>query len=261
MTRQTSGLVKHDDIASRLIYELKTRGFAYISSAQCGELLGVPSGSFRPYAESWERLDPDRWMGDGGTYRKRRFAAFAVEWGAVVRKPHQPHYQSRLHNQLNGGVDRWFSPVEPQIADQPITDALLRLGDALGRRIVDTPNPCWHAEMHQFRIEAKTFESATPTPEGLHRDGVALVIMMLVARQNMLGGVTGIRGMDGRRIAEIELDSPLEMVIVDDRRVQHVVTSIKPTNPSAPAIRDALVLTFQPQQISQSRSSASANHR
>ncbi len=64
------------------------------------------------FADSWNDLGLDRFMADGGRYRKRRFAAFSASPdGEVVRKPHQPHYQSRDYNGLNGGVQRWFEPV------------------------------------------------------------------------------------------------------------------------------------------------------
>lgn len=236
-----------DETMQRAVAQLRATGFARFEAAQSRDLLGLPLECFGPYTESWERLDPDEWMGDGGTYRRRRFATFSVEGGTIVRKPHQRHYQSRLHNQLNGGVDRWFSPVEPKIADHPITHGLLSLGTSLAYRITDTAETHWHGEMHQFRIEGKAFERATPTPEGLHRDGVTLVIMMLIDRRNMLGGVTGIRDSEGRNLADLELASPFEMVVVDDRRLQHVVTPIKPIKSPESAVRDALVLTFRPE--------------
>jgi hypothetical protein len=45
----------------------------------------------------------DTYMAYGGRYRRRRFAAFAVSSEDVVRKAHQPHYQSRDYDLLNGG--------------------------------------------------------------------------------------------------------------------------------------------------------------
>ena len=39
------------------------------------------------------------------------FAAFGARAeGAIHRKTHQPHYQSRDYNPLNGGIARWFDP-------------------------------------------------------------------------------------------------------------------------------------------------------
>ena len=55
-------------------------------------------------------------MADGGRYRKRRHAVFAVTASGIARQPAQPHYQSRDYNTLNGGIERWFEPVTEQAA-------------------------------------------------------------------------------------------------------------------------------------------------
>ena len=52
-------------------------------------------------------------MADGGRYRRRRHAVYAATGGgAIVRAAHQPHYQSLDYNTLNGGIARWFEPIE-----------------------------------------------------------------------------------------------------------------------------------------------------
>jgi hypothetical protein len=38
---------------------------------------------------------------------------------------------------------------------------------------------------HQFRIEARPGEQGKPTPEGMHRDGVDYVLVLLVDRRNI----------------------------------------------------------------------------
>ena len=69
-------------------------------------------GDWEPFAASWANLGPDTYMADGGRYRRRRHAVFAAhDIGAITRAAHQPHYQSLDHNNLNGGVERWFEPV------------------------------------------------------------------------------------------------------------------------------------------------------
>lgn len=234
------------DYPMRQIFaQLETSGFLRLRVARWRELVGLPSCGFGAFAKSWDSLEPDHWMGDSGTYRSRRFATFAVDDGGPVRKPHQPHHQRRRHNHLNGGIDRWFAPVEPAIADHPITRALLALGSTLARRLIDEIEPLWHAEMHQFRIVADAAQRASPTPEGLHRDGVTGVMMVLIGRDNVMGGVTGLRDAERRPIAQIELATSFEMLFVDDRRMLHEVTPIQAWDPGKLAVRDALVLTFR----------------
>src|SRR5207249_298045 len=124
-------------------------------------------------ARSWGDLGVDTYMADGGRYRRRRFAAFRAAGSEIVRKPHQPHYQSRDYNPLNGGLERWFEPVTEAVARHPALTAILLTSRALFDRMtpVEVRPPAWHVELHQFRIEARPGEEGRPTPEGMHRDG------------------------------------------------------------------------------------------
>ena len=136
------------------------------------------------FAESWNDLGTDTYMADGGRYRRRRYAAFSAGAGGGRRKPNQPHYQSRDYNALNGGIARWFEPVKPEIATHPamtaILQACLEIFTACTRP--DARPDAWHVELHQFRIETREGETGQPTPEGLHRDGVDWVLVLLVGK-------------------------------------------------------------------------------
>jgi hypothetical protein len=65
-------------------------------------------------------------MADGGRYRRRRYAAFQVSDERIGRLPNQPHFQTLTHNPLNGGVARWFEPIEPRIAQHPAFVSILQ---------------------------------------------------------------------------------------------------------------------------------------
>src|SRR4051812_23657438 len=85
-------------------------GFAFVHGADMRELL-TPFGStedWNQFAASWDRLELDTYMADGGRYRQRRHAAFAASADGITRRPHQPHFQTVDYNPLNGGVERWF---------------------------------------------------------------------------------------------------------------------------------------------------------
>jgi hypothetical protein len=157
----------------------------------------------------------------------------------------QPHYQSRDHNPLNGGTERWFTPVADGVSDNGFTRGML--GDCA--RIFDAASSggekAWHVEMHQFRIEADRGQSALPTPEGAHRDDVDWVCVLLVNRCNVSSGITQIFDPAGRSLGEFTLTDPLDTVFLDDRRLLHGVTPIAPTDPALKAFRDVLVLTFR----------------
>ena len=108
-----------------------------------------------------------------------------------------------------------------------------------------SPIRAWHIEVHQFRIEARSGESGQPTPEGMHRDGVDFVLVLLIGRRNIQSGVTSIRGTDGRDLGSFTLAEPLDAAWVDDHRVMHGVTPVEPIDPAEPGFRDVLVVTFR----------------
>ena len=225
---------------------LSDEGYARCPADDTRALLGPEAAAdWASFADSWNDLGLDGFMADGGRYRRRRFAAFDAAPGAVVRKPHQPHYQSRDYNALNGGVQRWFEPVTDAIADHPVTQAVIAAGLALFHPLTGSPPASWHVELHQFRIEALPGETGQPTPEGAHRDGVDWVIVMLVDRVNVQSGVTDIFAPDGTSLGAFTLTAPGEAVFLDDHRVLHGVTAIRPDSDGGPARRDVLVVTYR----------------
>ena len=164
-----------------------------------------PLADWPHFAASWDDLGLDTYMADGGRYRKRRHAAFGAGRGEPIhRKPHQPHYQSRDYNPLNGGIARWFDPVLPEIAAGASMTAILATCRTLFEQLAPTRD--WHIEVHQFRIEARSGVEGRPTPEGMHRDGVDYVLVLLVGRRNIQSGVTSIRATDGTRPRQLHAD-------------------------------------------------------
>ena len=223
-------------------------GFAFVGAPIMRGLVEAAGGrSWDAFRASWEDLGSDCFMADGGTYRRRRFGCFAVTAEAIRIKPPQSHFQTVEDNPLNGGVDRTFEPVLDRIALHPMSHALIEIGRTLfaaalsaGARIA-----AWHVEMHQFRIEAGHDAVGQPTPEGLHRDGVDGVMMMMVGRENIAGGESTIADAARRPLRRATLSEPFDAAFVDDRRVFHGVSAVRPQDPARPAFRDVLVLTFR----------------
>jgi hypothetical protein len=216
-------------------------GYARLPGAALFDQLGITRPDWESFAASWDDLGPDLFMADGGRYRRRRHAAFALEQGRFTRKPHQPHYQSRDYNPLNGDVQRWFDPVQDATVANPALQSVFALcADSFD----PTHDGNWHVEMHQFRIEAKPGETGRPTPEGMHRDGVDHVLVMLVERRNVREGVTRIGAPDGTPLGEFTLTQAGDTMLIDDHRILHGVTEIHAMDPAHPAWRDALVVTL-----------------
>lgn len=217
----------------------------------------VPGASFRPLLEeertlndwdefgrSWDRLPLDGYMADGGRYRRRRYSVYAVTSKSIERQPHQPHYQSRDYNPLHGGIERWFEPIEERISSGTSLQAILRLGQNIFSALAPDVAQ-WHVEVHQFRIEARPDMTGRPTPEGLHRDGVDYVLVLLIGRHNVASGVTSIHAPDGHSLGTFTLAEPYDTALLDDTRVLHGVTPIYPIDSAGTAYRDVLVVTFR----------------
>ena len=234
---------------SDLSSAIAARKFVRVAgSDMAGKLSAIGSlGDWENFSSSWANLGPDTYMADGGRYRRRRHAVFtAHDQGAIARASHQPHYQSLDHNNLNGGVERWFEPVEPGIGSGDSCATLLKMCRDTFSAIAPDAR-AWHIEMHQFRIEAKPGTAGKPTPEGMHRDGVDFVLVMMVKRTNIKSGETIMTSSDGTPLGQFTLTEPFDAVLLDDHHVFHGVTPVEALDPEQPAHRDVLVVTFRRQ--------------
>jgi len=220
-------------------------GFAFVAGAALRERLGASGRltDWEAFAASWNDLRVDPYMADGGRYRRRRHAVYAASPAGIVRGPHQAHYQTLEYNRLHGGIARWFEPIEPAIGAGPTLGAILETSRSLFEAVSAARQ--WHVEAHQFRIEGRAAVHGRPTPEGVHRDGVDYVIVLLVDRVNVTSGTTSVHALDGRELGSFTLTSPLDAALLDDRRVAHGVTEIAPLDPSRPSHRDVLVVTWK----------------
>lgn len=234
---------------SEIAESLARDDFLFVEKAQAIELLSslaqVPIGEDQAFLDSWNHLEQDQYMADGGRYRKRRHAVYAIQNAGEQAQlmPYQPHYQTLDYNPLNGGVARYFAPILDDLHHSATLAALLEFGNAVFSQI--SGNPQWHIELHQFRIEARDGQLGKPTPEGMHRDGVDFVIVVMIKRVNIKSGATTIFNLDNRLVGEFMLRDSFDMALVNDRRVYHGVTPITQLEPQAEAFRDVLVITFK----------------
>lgn len=229
--------------------ELSRVGFAFVDGATMAAQLADcgPLDDWNAFAASWNDLGLDTYMADRGRYRRRRHGVYVAHNEGIARLPAQPHYQALEYNALNGGVARWFDPIALQWDGGASLPTILRychrLFGALAAEVTR-----WRVEVHQFRIEARAGEPGLPTPEGVHRDGVDYVLVLLVARHNIASGTTTIHTPDGTSLGRFTLAATFDAALVDDARVCHGVTPVQAVDPQASAHRDVLVVTFRAEQ-------------
>lgn len=231
-----------------LMAHLGDAGFCFMPGAELRAHLASQradwDADWQRFAASWADLALDRYMADGGRYRRRRYATLSASpQGRILIEPHQPHYQSLDYNRLNGGVARYFEPILDGVIAGSTMQAVITIGQTVFAHL--HPGHHSHIEVHQFRIEARLDAAGRPTPEGIHRDGVDFVLVMMVRRENVESGTTETYDLQGQRLAAFTLTDPGDTALVDDQRAMHGVTPIVPRDPAKPAWRDVLVVTYR----------------
>ena len=226
---------------SDLPAQMAASGFAVLDGASTAAWAGwvQPPTDWQGH---WDDLPPDRYLRDGGRYRRRRHGCFVIDEGRVDAVPHRAHWQPVEYNALHGGIERWFDPLLPDLASDPRWAQMLLALAGLARRL--HPAARWFAEAHVFRIDT-TDGIGRPTPEGAHRDGVDLVAVFLVSRQSVKGGETRVFDVRGPQGVRFTLTEPWSVLLLDDARVIHESTPIQPLEPGQTAHRDTLVVTLR----------------
>ena len=235
-----------------LLSTVAKTGFSFCPSAAMQAWLLAQSADalsdWHQFTDSWNDMPLDPYMADGGRYRRRRYAVLNAQsaQSEIVLESHQPHYQSLDYNTLNGGIARDFEPIKSEVIQSHSMHSVLKFCQKVFSALM--PNTPWHIECHQFRIEANDKTLGKPTPEGVHRDGVEFVLVMMVKRQNISSGTTTMHDLEHKTLDSFTLTEPLDVAIVNDRCCMHGVTPIVPIDPTQTAYRDVLVVTFKKSQ-------------
>ena len=229
-----------DDACGRL----RGQHYALIPGVVMGVEASISRDAWDDFADHWNRLTLDRHMGDGGTYRLRRYGQFDTRPdGTLELLPHEPYEQPAYINRLNGGVKRVFDPLEPSFASHKVLHRILERLRAMVDR-ASGQRTHWNIRLHPYRILARDDAPGLPTPEGLHRDGVDFMAAMLVGRRNVTGGQTTVTDEQGATLAITTLSGPMHTLIVDDTKTMHAVSPVRPEVRGKPAWRDVLVVAF-----------------
>ena len=159
--------------------------------------------------------------------------------------PHQPFFQDKYNNTLNGGRDRHFEPITPYVATHPFLKRMIRDYVAIFSRYKNVSS--WKIYLHQVRITSSKDIPGFPTPEGIHKDGVTFSSLFCVNRtENCTGAENSIYDNDKELIETFTLKRFGDLVLFDDSRIYHSVSRMNSSNDQA-ASRDMLFLEFTAQ--------------
>ncbi|UJD89830.1 hypothetical protein FS594_14095 [Rahnella aquatilis] len=190
-------------------------------------------------------LELDKYMMDGGLYRKRRFGRFKwfADGNRLEQQPQTPYIQPLYFNPLNGGIERHFAPLTDNIVNSPILRSLLlKLANAYGD-IEDIQT--WKINTYFNRIISTKDFVGQPVPEGKHRDGVKFSCLFMANRTNVSGGSTTLTDiLYQNHVFTGTLENPAEVLIFRDDTVIHDTSAVKAINGFEEGYRDVLVIEF-----------------
>ena len=219
---------------------LRNDGFAVVSAETVAEFSHIALSKLQGLTQFWQNLPRDPYLKDGGRYRYRRHASYIVRDSSLEMAPHRAHWQSLDYNALHGGIERWFEPLQPELAqNQHWQQLIIKIAQLLS---AIAPSPAWFVEVHPFRIDTSD-GIGRPTPEGAHRDGVDFVAVILVDRVGVKGGETRIFESQGSIGLRFTLQDSWSALLLNDAKMIHETTPIQPT--AAHGYRDTLVITFR----------------
>jgi hypothetical protein len=225
---------------SHLTATLRDTGYALLRPDDVALLAGCSLPDLATLVPSWDRLELDDYLKDGGRYRRRRHSCFIDDGASLVQTPHRAHWQPVEYNALHGGMHRLFAPMEAATVANPSWERLLRALGAVCSAV--TPVQPWFVEAHQFRIDTAD-GIGRPTPEGAHRDGVNFVAVIMIGRHGIKGGETRVFDADGPAGQRFTMTEPWTLLLLDDAAVIHESTPIQPLGEHG--YRDTLVLTWR----------------
>ena len=223
---------------------LRSSGFAVLKPKDFAGWAGLALADLEAMAQDWETLPADAHLKDGGRYRRRRHSCFVAEAERLEQVAHRPHWQPVEYNALHGGMQRMFEPMENATTQSQAWQKMLLALAQLSDQVFCRPglHERWFVEAHQFRIDT-TDGIGRPTPEGAHRDGVDLVVVIMVGRHGVKGGETRVFEAAGPSGQRFTLTEPWSVLLLDDARMIHETTPIQPVEPGG--VRDTLVLTYR----------------
>jgi hypothetical protein len=224
--------------------ELRRNLYSIVAGTDFANWCSVTPSQWVDFSAHWHRLTLDRYMGDGGLYRYRRYGQFETDdEGQLHLLAHAPYEQPSYVNRLNGGIARMFDPLEDSFVQHPVLHGILKVlrqtfNAANGENIP------WNIRLHPYRIIATSGALGQPTPEGLHRDGVDYIVTVMVQRHNINGGVSTATDANGTPIARLMLSEPMQSLLLDDKKAMHEVSALTPQDVTKEAWRDMLVIAF-----------------
>lgn len=225
---------------------LGAEGFCFLK-ADSFNLSSETLSGWQEFRMQYNDLPLDEYLPGMKKYRRRRYGEFEFNASTLALKalPPRAFYQGTDINKAAGGIHRVFAPLHSTVCQNCFLMELIAFD------FMQLPVPAawlghsWKIGIHMIRIIAKANEPGLPAPEGVHRDGHDFVAQHLIKRQNIVGGVSVLFDNDEKPLDGFNLTDPLDTAIIDDNRIKHFATPIRPWNEAYEGIRDILLIDYE----------------
>ncbi len=187
-------------------------------------------------ADSFDNLSSDPYLKE--KYRFRALSRFQVIDNRLVKLPHALFFQSEKYNPLLGNVIREYSEIENELIQ--LKDFQKIVGEFHEFcKLCSTHN---EIAVHQIRTITSAQQIGQPAPEGIHRDGVDLVGIFCINRDQIEGGITSLYKSKNDSPVLSKILNPGEFLVFNDNQFFHYTSAIT-AMASQSGIRDVFVLT------------------
>ncbi|MEY4354062.1 MAG: hypothetical protein RLZZ609_2303 [Cyanobacteriota bacterium] len=195
---------------------------------------------------SWNWLEPDRYLKSENIFRYRRYGRFEIlsEKDPPIPQTESAYFQSLENNPYAGGIKREFSPLLPEVYKNIFLLSLI-MHDFYQIKGVHGLGCKCVVGVHQMRVTASQGYCGHPTPEGIHRDGHDFNVIHFVGRKYIVGGESRIYNNEKSLLKASSLLNTLDSIYLNDRRVLHDVSPILQEMPGVNGYRDVMTINFE----------------
>ena len=187
---------------------------------------------------SYDRLEIDK---NYKTERYRAFSMLSIKNDKLEIVGNMPFFQSKEYNDYNGDVLRKYKNIEYSLIEDESFIDLCKIFNKYVEKEYNKVNE--FIFVHQIRVCVSNTEKDTCiVPEGIHRDGYNIIGIVCVTRNNIKGGINFVYDNDKNIVYENKLEEG-EMIIINDRKMYHDVSSINQLDENNISYRDVLIFT------------------
>tara|TARA_B110000858_G_scaffold57183_2_gene66667 strand:- start:4447 stop:6315 length:1869 start_codon:yes stop_codon:yes gene_type:complete len=216
------------------IFTKKTSNFCY---NKIESNIDVLTDKYLELQNSFNILDKDLY------YKTDRYRGFSminvININNIKNIGDAKFYQSSDLNNHNGGILRNYKNVKDNVLDNLYFKYYIEL---FINKIKDeykyTPK---YLNVHQIRVNIDN-NNNTVVPEGIHRDGFNMIMIICISRENIKGGTNEIYKDTNSILNRTELN-PSDAIIINDNKVLHNVTQINQLDINKKSWRDVFVFT------------------